>query len=271
MKTKTLHWLTTAKALPIGKSVRVQCCATKPSMMVSHNDKGFSSHCFKCKISNFEAHKERNISQILEARKVRDFKDEKAVRKPSDTCYEYPIQASAWFLSAGIDFDLAKHYEIGYSPYYNRIVLPVYAPNGSLTTVQLRAVDFPKQFPKYLNPKDVGRTILFQSDDKKLLPSATPPPKTCCIVEDILSAVRVGRLLSCFAVLGTSISAEGLLRIVRQYETVYLWTDDDMGGREGRQKIKKALQSQGVVVHDVITKGDPKELTYEQIKEQIYA
>ena len=41
-------WLELAKSLPAGHKVRVRCCSHDKSMIVSHTERGYSRHCFRC-------------------------------------------------------------------------------------------------------------------------------------------------------------------------------------------------------------------------------
>lgn len=239
-------------------------------MMVSHGQKGFSAYCFKCGETHFEPHKDRNLAQLQEARAARELQATGSeIRLPRDFTLDIPADATPWLTLGGVGPDLARGYGIGYSPSLDRVVIPVYW-DGKLTTVQCRAIR-PWQKPKYINPKGVARTAVLKSRAEFMLPSADPRPDTCVVVEDGLSAIRVGRLQPAYAALGTSLSADAILDIITKYKTVILWLDGDAAGQEAKKAIRLQLIRYGLTVETVVTDKDPKRLTNEEIRTKLYA
>lgn len=241
-------------------------------MMVSHGQKGYSGYCFKCGASEFSKHADRSLSELQAAREARERlwePEDGDVRLPRDFTLDIPADASPWLTLGGVGPDLAHGYGIGYSPSLDRVVIPVYW-DGKLTSVQARAIR-PWQKPKYINPKGVARTAVLKSRSEFMLPSANPLPDVCVLVEDGLSAIRVGRLQPAYAALGTSLSDRAILDIISTYKTVILWLDGDAAGQEAKKSIRQQLHAYGLKVLTIVTEKDPKRLTNEEIRNNLYA
>lgn len=89
------------------------------------------------------------------------------------------------------------------------------------------------------------------------------------VVEDIVSGHKVGQVHECMPIFGTRLYNPHIYYLINENKPVVLWLDKD---QELRVK-KQALQLESVIgqpVRVVTTDKDPKELSYEQIKEVIY-
>jgi hypothetical protein len=65
--------------------------------------------------------------------------------------------------------------------------------------------------------------------------------KTLVIVEDFISAIRVGELVDCFCMFGTSIPYDRLKSLVNIYDTIVIWADGDNPGQTASRKIMKSI------------------------------
>ena len=147
----------------------------------------------------------------------------------------------------------------GYSESLERVIMPVYVdnnPNKELVWYQGRAL-LQGQKPKYVQPSKERDQIMFILDK--------PPKERIVVVEDILSAVRVGAHVAASSLLGTKITTAQANRLA-EYKRVTLWLDSDRAGKRGANAIKKTL-SLLTDVDMVVTEEDPKKLSDEQIKE----
>ena len=91
------------------------------------------------------------------------------------------------------------------------------------------------------------------------------------LVEDILSAARVGRIARTVSILGTN-AGQVLDRIwsdlgLRDNPTIVVWLDGDKAGRKGRNALARALSLQGANVLTITTPLDPKKYSYREIRE----
>jgi hypothetical protein len=255
-------WLEIAKALPHGSKVRTQCsenCGADNSQIISHSPQGYSRYCFRCKGKDFQGHGQRRIGDIERHKKERAFLKEKQVRLPDDYTLDVPTRYAIWYIKYGISPELARQYEIGYSEEYNRIVLPV-KRNGLLTAVQMRAVeDWMK--PKYLNPTgpSVSKAVFMSGE----------PTGTTVVVEDIISAIKVGKVHHATSILGTNMTDERALEIASLNHTAIVWTDNDKAGVRGRIDSARQLRLLGMDVYEIRTPNDPKTYSLDVIKENL--
>lgn len=89
------------------------------------------------------------------------------------------------------------------------------------------------------------------------------------VVEDVVSAHKVGQVHECMPIFGTRLYNPHLYHLINANKPVALWLDKDQELLVKKQALK--LESIiGQPVRVITTEKDPKELSYEQIKEVLY-
>lgn len=256
-------WREIAQALPQGSKVRTRCsdqCGKDNSQIVSHTIKGISRKCFRCGASEFEFHGTRPIALIERHKKERAVLHSKETKLPADYSIDVPPSAAVWYYQYGISAELARLYGIGYTEELDRVVLPVFE-DGVLTAVQMRAVD-PNRKPKYLNPEGPKvSSALFQS---------APGTGVTVVTEDILSAIKVGRVHHATSTLGTNMTDARAAKIASRFHKAFLWYDGDRAGRKGLLRAKNQLTLLGVEVVQIKTENDPKTYSLDEIRSILY-
>lgn len=178
-------------------------------------------------------------------------------RLPDDYTKELSLEGRIWLYKAGLTPTDWSKYGIGYSPSSQRVVLPVYDTRGKLVWQQHRAV-IAGQRPKYMQPsRDKGDT-LYVAHPK------TGATDRAIIVEDILSAIRVGRHTTAISILGTKLSA-GQAKRLAKFSEITTWLDGDRAGRAGSKAIRKSM-SLVTSVSNIQTELDPKEYSDHEIR-----
>lgn len=256
-------WLEIAKRLPQGQKVRTKCsdnCAGDNSQLISHTEKGYHRYCFRCKTSDFTGHGLRRIEVIERHKKERAIKRDKRVELPDDYTLDVPSRAAIWYYKYGISAELAREYGIGYTEELDRVVLPVIS-DDELIAVQMRAVD-PWRKPKYLNP--IGPKV------SSAVFMSAPATGVTVVVEDILSAIKVGRVHHATSILGTNMTDARALKIASLNHTALLWLDGDRAGVKGLVPAERQLAMLGVDVRRIRTPDDPKTYSLEDIRSIIY-
>lgn len=253
-------WLEIAKKLPQGSRIRMKCsepgCGKDNSQLVSHDERGYRAWCFRCKIPKFEGHGLRSIDLIERHKKERAIKRSALAELPADYTLDVPPRAAVWYYKYGISAELAASYRIGHTAELDRVVLPVYE-DGELTAVQMRAVDSWRK-PKYLNPEGPKvQAAIFES---------APTTGVTVVVEDILSAIKVGRVHHATSILGTTMTDQRALKIASRNSKVIIWLDSDAPGVKGASVAERQLRLLGVDVRRVTTSGDPKTYSLEAIR-----
>ena len=255
-------WLPLAKALPKGHKLRWKHCGKDAAADIRHNLDGYSMYCHRCGTPEFVPLGVLSFAERMELRKLEKeaatVLTRATVRLPADFTLDIPANRLSWLLEASITPYMARKVGIGYTPKYQRIVLPVYDADNNLVFTQNRAV-IKGQQPKYLNPSVNREAILY---------FAAPQDadfSTVVVVEDILSAIRVGEFIPTYSLLGTKVSLIQANLLI-QYAHILIWLDPDKAGVDGTKKLKKlaGLVSQVTVV---TSDADPKNLTNQEIKD----
>lgn len=169
---------------------------------------------------------------------------------------DWPLKAQLWFFKAGLGtHDIGK---IGayYHEASGRVVLPV--PGFW----QARALN-PGQVPKYMAPNvDKSKVLTKYGSSERIT-----------LVEDILSAYKVGQVGEGWSMLGTNLSPHTLLMLLKSGKAVNVWLDNDLQpvhtlnrGQIAATKVMKTLRSMGIPCRNIIAPRDPKLMTYEDIR-----
>lgn len=282
-----MDWIDRVKQLPLGSSRKVDCwhCNGLHCCSLSHLTKGYAFKCFRCQETGFQPVGVLSVQDLQQRReaisKLLEDTTQLVLSLPSGLC---PLGENAaaclWLSKAGIPLSLAEKYQWAYHGPSGRACLPLLSPSLKVLAVLFRSLDGSK--PKYILKGDKDAT--FWSRDEFILPSVqqelfSPDVPHACIVEDILSAVRVGRCIRTAALLGTAVSdakVNELATVVRSLagdETprVCVWTDNDPAGHKARVHCIRRLGLQGIEVRIIKTPKDPKYYTNGQIKELIFA
>ena len=257
-------WLSAAQKLSEGRSTRTQhICGDGDVLVLEHTSEGYRGYCHRCHLSGWRSKGRQSLNaQLNRLRRADDeLKEKKFITLPSDYTREIPPAGLLWLSRGGITSALAAKYNIGYSPYYARVFLPVYR-GGDLVYWQARAVH-QGQTPKYINPKVDKSEVRFVSQRSGL-------EETIVVTEDILSAIRVGEVkgVTGCSILGTTASPSDL-RFINSFKQIILWFDPDEAGRKCTLQIKRSLALIGRQVQTISSDKDPKEYTHRQLQEML--
>ena len=203
-------------------------------------------YCFSCKASKSKAFKNRTVTKV------------QVDGLPSDCTEELPIEVQAklyqhhftdeliqkaglLYSESGRIYSQRLRKEVNVGP---RLILPYYENNEL----------------QYWEGKTCGHSRLkyITSGGKQQL------YKTFCgavpqivIVEDILSAIRVGETTPCVALRGTSCNTNKLHQLSQCANDFIIWLDSDRPGIEAAKKLGNKLTWVGKVCY-IKTKEDPK-------------
>jgi len=259
------NWKDIAKDLPLNGKVQTECpenCGSGEKLSVTHSMKSYWCNCYRCGFTDIEYKGKQSLAELKKLQALNDAaaKIELTLDLPNDFTEELPRHARAWLFRAGISPNLWKYHSIGYSEALDRVILPVYDTQGNLEWYQCRALQS-GQKPKYLQPSRCRDKVMFRVlRDRENLQRAI-------VVEDILSAIRVGVHINTYSVLGTKITTPQAAELSK-YGTVTTWLDPDRAGRTGAYKIRKTM-ALVTDVTNIVTSVDPKDLSDKQIKEQL--
>lgn len=170
---------------------------------------------------------------------------------PPDSCATLPIPAQLWLRKYEITSEEQHEFHLSWSAAYQRLILPVYDPHGALIYWQGRTFKpVTKENPKYLNIRQQGaRNVHF----RRFCPD---DPRRLCIVEDILSAIKLGRWCSSLALLGSYLPVS-LDSVLKGYDRIYIWLDLDKL-RTSLHAMQMLTQKTGKPIIPIWTLVDPK-------------
>lgn len=110
---------------------------------------------------------------------------------------------------------------------------------------------------------DTGGVRYLSSGEKPCLTYGSNPD-VIVFVEDVISAIKVGRVATAIPMLGAKIPTEWLNK-AKGYNRVIIWGDRDKAVENVRQS-RKCSEILGVQLESVITDLDPKEFSDKEIK-----
>lgn len=119
---------------------------------------------------------------------------------------------------------------------------------------------------RYMGP-DKKRPRYYVAGDKfsKLRLYGLSSSDTVIVVEDIISAIKVGRQYATFPLFGSTMPAEALKTLVERFSRTRIWLDRDKT-KEAALMASKAVLRTGKDVSYISTQLDPKCYTNEQVK-----
>jgi hypothetical protein len=175
---------------------------------------------------------------------------------------ECHVLANVWYNKYGITLEEREHYQLGWSDTWKRAILPIWQ-GGELVAFQARRLLPQDDGPKYLTRKLAGwdRPFFTGGWGEHLAFD------TMAVVEDILSAIKVGRLITTTAILNATFSDEMVKATLRYNpERVVVWLDDDNPAvRQSQRRIMRRIAPYANVSRITGVGKDPKELDEDQI------
>ena len=157
-----------------------------------------------------------------------------------------PKEAYIW-LSRWLTKEEIRQHKFSWCNNNERIIMPV--GNG---IHQLRSLN-----------KDIKTKVLTYNPDhvKNLMKSFRKGDgtKTCVIVEDMVSAIVVSRVVDSVAFLGTAVNKEKVNRLLNFYHKDFIiWMDGDEPGIKASKRLCEVLSQVANVIKVIKTDKDPK-------------
>jgi hypothetical protein len=214
-----------------------------------------SQHCFAC---GYHQHPREYVPVNSHTEKVND----KAIL-PADFTREVPARAWQWLLQYGLPYSYWKAH-CGYSETDDRLVFtvgdPVVFSIGRYIGVN-EAVGNHKQRRKWYVWGDSHKhaEIINPKED-------TGGHRKIVLVEDLISAHKVGQVTTAIPLFGTNIHPCHKYYLIQERRPIVLWLDKDQD-HSVRAKAASLQALTGVPVDVIITDDDPKTYSINQIKE----
>jgi len=248
--------------VPIRKHRRCPFCETRTSGFVVIPDlKGYILFCHKCGKKKWiprGGFSPRAVKALLTVPKAKVYPD---ISVPADMSMTIPAKGKVWLYEYGVTEKIIKEMKFGYSEKYQRLIMPVYK-DGELIYWQGRYLGNHKKdgTPKYISRTKSGNYYWEYN------PTGSD---VAVLVEDILSAIKVGSAGYCGVCLFGSYLKESVLNEVAEtYTRMVLWLDPDK--RKSATKYTKRFSSLGYPLRVILTaRKDPKEYTTKEIQKYL--
>lgn len=173
--------------------------------------------------------------------------------------YYWPKEMRMWLVNMRISLTTAQKYGITYDPESNRVVIPKVSADGELVQYQTRRL-VADGSPKYMTRKVKSKFI----HD----PIGPGISRTCVIVEDMISAIRLSELdIDAVPLFTSTMTDETYLTLVEKYDRLLVWLDNDsvIVDRHAQDMVKK-LNAMGATSGMVMHQTDPKHYSDESLQ-----
>ena len=201
-------------------------------------------HCFSC---GFHVNPSFRLKHLIE-RPIND--NEKAVL-PSDFQRSIPTEGWKWLLQYGIPMSYWKAH-CGYSEKEGRLIFTI----GNPTRFSIgRAIAVDKRKWKVYGDKSCYVEVVSEQLSDQVV-----------LVEDVISAHKVGTITSAIPLFGTSIHDNVVKKLQELNRPVALWLDADQYTLLPK-KLGRLQALLGVSVRHITTRKDPKGYSTYEIKE----
>lgn len=227
---------------------------TKNRLYVKNVDGAYLWHCHNCGDSGY--YRPRETVARIKASSASIAMHKGSFKTPPAIVYtpsEFPIEAQLWLEEYGFTEPMIWKYQIGVCP--EGIALPIYNSGWATPTKGIQIRRYNKK-PKY---------VTYTEQTFSYLKSPFPPISPLVIVEDLLSSYKLFEAgYDTLCLLGTKIDDKGLT-ILKNYDRVVVWLDDDEAGHAASLKIFKEISP---LVKNVtsINMEQPKEIPLESLK-----
>ena len=179
---------------------------------------------------------------------------------PNDSTTEINKEAYLWLKQYGVTNDEIKLNNILWSPSTQMLIFPIYeGDENELLMWQGRY--FPSRQPKVFTSGNPDDNLLFVHGSNDRVDS------TVVVVEDIVSAIKVTRVVTATPLFGAHLSLRKAVRLSKMFEHLVLWLDQDK--TVDMLKFKESYSTLFKTIKIISTKQDPKEFTTEKIKELV--
>lgn len=208
---------------------------------------GWWWRCFRCGMQGFKPDRAIPVEQVetemAALRYIRPYKALDHVSLPVDMILladdpsktkEVPNYAYSWLFNNNLDGSIYKNYNVGWSPRFQRVIIPIYEYHESeVKGVERKLVGWVGRDARNLSkdmrarlqtPKYILRK---KKDYNRIYFTAPAPSDTYIFVEDALSAMKIRDAVSVntIALLTTHIPTSMLMKFVGK--KIILWLDQD--------------------------------------------
>lgn len=223
------------------------------------------AHCFSCQYHDWTYTPTLGYNPGIKPMKEKEVvTSSNNLAFPRDVSYSIDAMALGWLSKYEITKEELIKHRIMWSAQQQWLIFPVYS-NHELLTEGNKLLAFQA---RVFNPKWESRyyNVGPFHDIYHVINEIEGKGDMVVIVEDIISAIKVGRQFTSIPLFGSSLNHTQLKRLYTTCATekVLVWLDEDKA--EKGMQIAKAATQVGLKTGFICTKHDPKEYTDEEIQ-----
>ena len=170
-------------------------------------------------------------------------------------------------------YHLIRTLDMFWSSVYNRLCFPYYAIKSQLQQTQTMIGcwmrDITNQSSRkwlYAGMPKSEYNWVYHTDPEDDRGHETA---SLCIVEDCISALRVSKHMDCLSLGGTSWNTTILYPLLKEYDDIYIFLDNDDAGHRAMQKFIKEFNLL-IKIHRIRGLKDPKLYTDTELEETLF-
>ena len=208
------------------------------------------------------------LRQRLESVKLQEEKND-TPHLPFDYTLALPEEPLSWLRQYGITDEERFRFKLGWSDYYESLILPAFDIWGNLLVVQRRyfGPENPR-IPKY-HTKGRPESVIWSVCPVRGVSDSDPDDTyngDVVVVEDVISAIKVGRVAEATPLWGSAVSDAKLSQIMGRWGYVIYWLDHDKAATAAKLRQKTSVFAGSSTI---VTEKDPKCYDDEHIRSLI--
>lgn len=252
----------------VNQSIRIAECTecqgqgNQNGVQITRVADGWTWWCYRCerggKVWDIGMSPVDSLKRLEYMRQQMHKKSQKNVSLPDDFTTDIPSAFLHWLWGYELDGDDVIEHNLGYSPSFHRLIVPVYisgiygdkAAKGRMWGWTGRNIGKEtKTNPKWHTVKEFGTKYIYFA-------VADPSTKVLVLVEDVISAMKIVKMgLNAVAVLTTWVPNELYIGL-RPYD-IRVWLDPDAVGKS--MEIVRKFQAFGCTAKHIGYHADPKD------------
>lgn len=176
---------------------------------------------------------------------------------PFDFSSAIPAQALNWLNQYGLTKGEIRGNNLGWSQSVKRLIFPIYDSYGNLLLWQGRDFSGEPKRQKYYN----------EGYPEKVLHPIGNDVDTVVLCEDMVSAIKIGRVSTGMCLFGSELSYPRIHKLKGRFNKLFIWLDNDKARRAVTFSERARPWFESVQV--IVTPKDPKEYSTEEIEEYV--
>ena len=180
-----------------------------------------------------------------------------AIHLPDDFTYHLPDDVKAWLKQYGITNREIFSNCLGWSESNGHLIYPCFDIYGNLLCYQGRNFRHLENSPRFITRGPCEKIY-------HILENNPNYPSSVCLVEDMVSCIKVARHVSCMPLFGSTIQVARFVHLGNRFKHLILWLDKDKALYA--VKRSKVAETFFDTVHVIITEKDPKDYDDGQLR-----